>query len=82
MTIEEAIKEKSRMGETIIIDDMEFKVVIAPLREKDYNMFLETYRGEEITDEHVSSYSVDQKYRVCALKVINGFDIVGKTLKV
>lgn len=82
MTFEEALNEKKRIGETTIINEMVFKVVIAPLREKDYEMFLETYRGEEITDEYVSSYSVDQEYRVSALKVIDGIDIVGKTLKI
>ncbi len=44
-------------------------------------MFLETYRGEELADEHVSSFSVDQKYRVSALKVIGGTNIIGTTLK-
>ena len=80
MTFEEALKRKNKIGKTTNIEGITYSVIIAPLREKDYDMFLETYSGEELTDEYASSFSANQQYRVSALKVIGGDDIKEKTL--
>jgi hypothetical protein len=81
MTLEKAIKEKNKLGETTEITGVTYQVIIAPLREKDFSDFTNTYNGEELNDDFAISYSTNQQSRLSAIKVFNGNKIKEQTLK-
>lgn len=66
MTYEEALDMKSRYGNSIIENNSEFLILIAPKNFNELIKFLADYKEENYTDEACKNYSTDNEYQLYA----------------
>jgi hypothetical protein len=67
MTFDEALKAKYEIGETIEIQDLQYKVFVVPYNENDFSKYLADYIRIKFDDNSAKLYSTNSKFKVCAL---------------
>ena len=67
MTLEEAKNKRDALGESFTKNGVEYKVTIAPKRDKDFTDFIHSYRGVPNKLNLAVACSIDQKFRVCGI---------------
>lgn len=75
MTLEEAQKRKSIIGSTIEQDGLIYNIVIGPARSKDLQVIMQTYKGEDLTDDYFISFAVNEKYKIYAVRCKNSEEL-------
>ena len=67
MTLEEAKNRRDTLGETFTKDGKEYRITIAPKRDKDFADFIHSYKGISNKLNLAVVCSIDQKFRVCGI---------------
>ena len=67
MTFEEALKVKTEYGDTIKIQDLEYKVFVVPFDKEDLSKYLADYVRIKFDDNSAKLYSKNSKFKVYAL---------------
>lgn len=67
MTFEEALNAKTELGDTIKIQDLEYKIFIVPYKEEDLSKYLSDYIRNKFDDNSAKLYSKNSKFKIYAL---------------
>jgi hypothetical protein len=67
MTFDEAIKSKIEIGETIKIENLEYKVFVVPSFSADIVNYLGKYKTQRFTDESAKLFSNNSEFKVYAI---------------
>lgn len=67
MTFDEALNAKTELGDTIKIQDLEYKVFVVPYNEEDLSKYLADYVRVKFDDNSAKLYSQNSKFKVYAL---------------
>jgi hypothetical protein len=67
MTFNEALKSKTEIGETIKIENLEYRVFVVPSSSDDIVNYLGKYKTQSFTDESAKLFSNNSEFKVYAI---------------
>jgi len=79
MKYSEAIKKKSKIGETIQHDNLRMKVLVSPYNDADFTRFVDDYRVVKFDNQSCLKYSTDNLFKVVGLWT-DGTNVIHKKL--